>query len=124
MRYVALAYFAVALLAAPPANAETVRVKLPKLSAEAQTGGQVFMGNCAKCHGMVGGGTDKGPPLIHKIYEPSHHGDFAFFSAVQRGTQAHHWPYGDMPPQPQVSEADVEAIIKFVREVQRANGIE
>ena len=82
------------------------------------------MGNCAKCHGMVGGGTDKDSPLIHKIYEPNHHGDFAFFRAVQNGTKAHHWPYGDMAPQPQVSEADVEVIIKFVREVQRANGID
>lgn len=124
MKSFAVACFAAALLAAPLANAETVEIKLPKLSAEAQTGGQIFMGNCAKCHGMVGGGTGKGPPLIHKIYEPSHHGDFSFFRAVKQGTRAHHWPYGDMPPQPNVSEADVEMIIKFVREVQRANGID
>ena len=124
MKYLALAAFAIALLAARLANAETVQVKLPKLSSEAQTGGQVFMGNCAKCHGMVGGGTGKGPPLIHKIYEPNHHGDFAFFRAVKQGTQQHHWPYGDMPPQPEVSEAEVEVILKFVREVQRANGID
>ena len=82
------------------------------------------MGSCAECHGMVAGGTDKGPPLIHKYYEPNHHGDFAFFRAVKQGVKAHHWPYGDMPPQPNVSEVDVELIIKFVREVQRENGIE
>jgi len=124
MKYVALACFAVALLAAPLVNAETIQVKLPKLSSEAQTGGQIFMGSCAECHGMVAGGTDKGPPLIHKYYEPNHHGDFAFFRAVKQGIKAHHWPYGDMPPQPNVSEVDVELIIKFVREVQRENGIE
>jgi mono/diheme cytochrome c family protein len=124
MKYLALACFAAALLMAPLANAEIVQVKLPKLSPEAQTGGQIFMGNCAKCHGMVAGGTGKGPPLIHKIYEPNHHADFAFFRAVQYGAKAHHWPYGNMPPQPHVSEAEVELIIKFVREVQRANGID
>ena len=28
-----------------------------------------------------------------------------------------------MPPQPQVNEAQVEAIVKYVRELQQANGI-
>lgn len=112
------------MLLAAPAMAETVQVKLPELSPEAQTGVQIFMQNCAKCHGMVGGGTGKGPPLIHRIYEPNHHADFAFFRAVQYGAKSHHWPYGNMPAQPQVSEAEVKLIIKFVREVQRANGID
>jgi len=123
VKYFVFACFAMALFAAPLVKAETVQVKLPELSPEAQAGGQIFIQTCAQCHGMVGGGTDKGPPLIHRIYEPNHHGDFAFFRAAKYGAKAHHWPYGNMPPQPQVSEADVEMIIKFVREVQRANGI-
>ena len=113
-----------AVLFAAPAMAETIAVKLPELTPAAQAGAQTFIKNCAQCHGMIGGGTDKGPPLIHRIYEPSHHGDFAFFRAVQQGTPAHHWPYGDMAPLPNVTEAEVTAIIKFVREVQRANGID
>jgi cytochrome c2 len=113
-----------AVLIAGAARAEPVSVTLPDLSPAAKAGGQVFVKNCSQCHGFVAGGTDKGPPLIHKIYEPSHHGDFAFFRAVKQGTRAHHWPYGDMPPQPQVSEDDVAAIVTFIREVQRANGIE
>ena len=118
------ALLAGAMLVAAPAMAETVQVKLSELSPKAQTGGQIFIQNCAKCHGMVGGGTDKGPPLIHRIYEPDHHADFAFFRAVQYGAKAHHWRFGNMPAQPQVNEADVKLIIKFVREVQRANGID
>ena len=121
---IAFTLVAMALLPAAPAAAETIAVKLPELTPEAQAGAQTFIKNCSQCHGMIDGGTDKGPPLIHRIYEPNHHGDFAFFRAVQQGTPAHHWPYGDMAPLPNVSEAEVTAIVKFIREVQRANGIE
>jgi hypothetical protein len=115
---------AVALWLTAPAAAETVSVTLPELSPEAQAGGQAFIENCAQYHGMIGGGTDNGPPLIHKIYEPNHHGDLAFQRAVRQGSRAHHWRFGDMPPQPQVTDADVSVIVKFIREVQRANGID
>ncbi len=112
------------LLPALTADAETVSVDLPELTPEAAAGGQIFVKKCSQCHGFIAGGTDKGPPLIHKIYEPSHHGDFSFFRAVKTGTRQHHWPYGDMPPQPGVSEDETAAIITFIREVQRANGID
>ena len=118
------ALFAAALLLAAPAEAEAVSVNVPELSPEMQAGGLAFIKNCSQCHGMFGGGTDNGPPLIHKIYEPNHHGDFAFLRAVRQGVRAHHFRFGDMPPQPQVTDAEVSAIVKFVREVQRANGIE
>ena len=111
-------------LSLPSESAESVSVYLPELSPEALTGGQVFVKNCSQCHGLVAGGTDKGPPLIHKIYEPSHHGDFSFFRAVKQGTRQHHWPYGDMPPQLGVTDNDIAAVVTFIREVQRANGID
>ncbi len=104
-------------------QAEAVEVRMPKLSTMAQAGQRSFTKNCAQCHGSRADGTDKGPPLIHRIYEPSHHGDASFLRAVTAGTQQHHWPYGDMPPQPQVRRMETQAIIQFVREVQRANGI-
>ncbi len=69
-------------------------------------------------------GSDKGPPLIHVIYEPSHHADMAFVMAMRNGVRAHHWPFGDMAPVEGLSLADMEAIIAFVREVQVANGID
>lgn len=65
-----------------------------------------------------------GPPLVHKIYEPSHHGDAAFQVAAAQGVRAHHWRFGNMPPQDGVTAGDVTAIIAYVRELQRANGIE
>lgn len=98
-------------------------IEMPALTAEAEIGQVAFTENCARCHGANGGGTNQGPPLIHVIYEPGHHSDLAFVLAARNGSRAHHWRFGDMPPQPQVSEEEIAAIIQFVREVQRANGI-
>ena len=71
----------------------------------------------------VASGEKKGPPLLHKIYEPSHHGDVAFQLAVKNGVRAHHWPYGDMAPVPQVTPDDVAHITAYVRAEQRKAGI-
>ena len=98
-------------------------VAVPALSEQAQAGQQAFNTTCVLCHGVNAAGTNQGPPLVHKIYEPGHHGDFAFRSAVANGVPAHHWNFGNMLPVPGVSEADVENIICYVRELQRANGI-
>ena len=65
-----------------------------------------------------------GYPLVHKIYEPLHHGDFAFQAATKNGVRAHHWRFGDMQPVPGVTDKQVEWIVKYVREMQRANGIQ
>ena len=88
--------------------------------------GQIaFERNCATCHGKNGaGGTGKAPPLIHPIYEPGHHPDAAFLRAVMMGVQAHHWGFGDMPPVEGITEKEVELIATYIREIQRANGIE
>jgi len=101
----------------------TVDVEVPELSPLAAAGKTAFDANCAQCHGANAAGTDKGPPLIHDIYNPGHHGDQSFFSAARAGVQQHHWPYGNMPAQPQVSDDDVLAIVRYVRELQIANGI-
>ncbi len=130
-KYLVIAFFAAGLglvawrALAPSANGEgyTVAVKVPTLSATATRGKTAFDANCATCHGMNASGTDKGPPLIHNIYNPGHHGDASFFFAAKQGVRAHHWRYGDMPPQPQVSEAQITDIVVYVRELQRANGI-
>ncbi len=106
-----------------PREHTLVQVKEPALSARAQTGKAAFDANCARCHGVNASGTDKGPPLVHDIYNPGHHGDASFRLAPKRGVRAHHWPFGDMPPLPEVTELDMTAIIAYVRELQRANGI-
>lgn len=98
-------------------------VTVPQLSADADRGARVFAANCAACHGENAAGSDQGPPLVHKIYETSHHGDQSFLAAVRNGVRRHHWQYGDMPPQPGVSNRQVAQIVTYVRELQRANGI-
>ena len=94
------------------------------LSDAASVGKQVFLGKCAECHGENAAGIKgAGPPLVHKIYEPSRHADFSFVLAVQNGVRAHHWPFGDMPPVKGMTQADVRAITAYVRELQRENSI-
>jgi mono/diheme cytochrome c family protein len=103
---------------------DAVNVVAPEqLSSLARSGKALFEANCAECHGQIGGGTDHGPPLVHDIYNPGHHADISFLLAARNGVRAHHWPFGNMPPQPQVNEAQVEAIVTYVRELQQANGI-
>lgn len=90
----------------------------------AREGAALFAANCAMCHGPGALGSDKGPPLVHKTYEPSHHDDESFFRAVRQGVSAHHWSFGDMPAVPGVTEGETEKIIAYVRDLQRLAGIE
>ncbi|WP_029042279.1 c-type cytochrome [Cucumibacter marinus] len=96
----------------------------PAMTATAQTGEALFGQYCRSCHGDQAAGTDQGPPLVHKIYEPSHHPDAAFYLAAQNGVRAHHWRYGDMPPVEGITEVEIAPIIDYVRAIQRANGID
>lgn len=98
-------------------------VKIPSLSASAQKGKLAYDSNCVSCHGVNGSGGKKGPPLVHDIYNPGHHADEAFIRAARLGVPQHHWRFGNMKPLPQVSFEETVAIIKYIRELQRANGI-
>ena len=126
--YVALAPATAEQIAEQPVmpGAPLVMVNLPDtLSDEEQIGQRVFDANCATCHGPNAAGRNgSGPPLVHKIYEPSHHGDEAFQRAVALGVQSHHWRFGNMPAVSGLTRADVATIIAYVRALQRANGID
>jgi mono/diheme cytochrome c family protein len=91
---------------------------------EFQAGETTFNANCAACHGIQAAGTDHGPPLVHKVYEPNHHGDQAFQRAAANGVQAHHWQFGNMPKIESVTPGDVDQIVKYVRWLQRQAGIQ
>ena len=106
-----------------PSGGLVIEVRVPALSPQASEGQSLFAESCAACHGENASGSDQGPPLIHDIYNPGHHGDEAFFVAASRGVPSHHWHFGDMPPMPQMSNDDIEKIVRFVRETQVANGI-
>jgi mono/diheme cytochrome c family protein len=106
-------------------NRNLANVLLPEaLSQNAKIGKLGFEAKCAACHGMNAAGQEGvAPPLVHKIYEPSHHGDEAFQRAAALGVRRHHWPFGDMPPVEGVTRGDVTMIVAYIRELQRANGI-
>ena len=106
---------------------ETVstNVLLPDtLSENAQIGKLAFEAKCTSCHGTNAAGRDGvAPPLVHIIYESNHHGDESVQRAVAMGVQAHHWSFGNMPAVEGLTRGDVKMIIKYIRELQRENGI-
>ncbi len=101
---------------------EVPRVLAPTPAAFAR-GESLYLAHCDRCHGHRATGSEIGPPLVHSTYEPRHHADAAFVLAVRNGVRAHHWPFGDMPPVPGLSEDDVASIVAYVRWLQREAGI-
>lgn len=110
--------------AEPAIRATEFRIPPEGFETDPHRGRQLFVANCAQCHGADALGTDQGPPLIHRIYEPSHHSDLAFYIAMARGVHQHHWEFGDMPPIPAVDGEDAAHIIAWIRQEQRAAGIQ
>ena len=109
------------------AEAQKVRELMAQtftLEQQIERGKKVYETDCAACHGTELKGSDKGPPLLHRIYEPSHHADAAFQLAAKNGVRAHHWKFGDMAPVPQVTPDDVAHITAYVRSEQRKVGID
>jgi mono/diheme cytochrome c family protein len=108
-----------------PTGAALVDVAVPEtFSTNAEIGKLAFDAKCAACHGANAAGQDGvAPPLVHKIYEPNHHGDASFLLAAKNGVRAHHWRFGNMPPVEGLTDGDVTMIVAYVRELQRANGI-
>lgn len=100
-------------------------VVLPdSFSEQEEIGARAYETSCAQCHGAnARGKAGVAPPLVHKIYEPSHHGDMAFVLAAQNGVRAHHWKFGNMPPVEGLTKAEVLNIVAYVRALQRKNGI-
>ena len=97
----------------------------PQSQAEsADADADVYAASCASCHGVDLRGTDTGPSLLSIVYEPNHHGYDSFRSAIANGSPQHHWDFGDMQPIEGLSEAQVDAIIAFVRAEQQRLGFE
>lgn len=106
----------------------TIRAE-PTLSADrspalAAAGAELYEASCAECHGLEMRGTDTGPSLLSIVYEPNHHSDTAFLSAIRNGAQSHHWDFGPMEPVEGLSDEDVTAIVTFVRNAQASEGFE
>ncbi len=106
---------------------ETVRANLhlppPDFVGNEVIGQQLFVANCARCHGANGQGTNQGPPLLDKTYRPGHHPDIAIHMAVKNGAKQHHWAFGDMPPIEGLSPEDVGHMVTYIRIEQKKAGI-
>lgn len=113
------------VLSALSAHAQMMQIPKPSagLMPNPGQGKKLYATTCAACHGVDLKGSDKGPPMLHKVYEPSHHGDAAFQLAAKNGVRAHHWKFGDMLPVPGVTPDDVAHITAFIRVEQRKAGI-
>ena len=93
-------------------------------AADAGRGAELYAANCASCHGSDMRGTDRGPSHLSIVYEPNHHGDDSFRSAIAQGARAHHWNFGDMPAVGGLADDEVDAIIAFIRSEQERQGFE
>jgi mono/diheme cytochrome c family protein len=91
-------------------------IQLPFRLAKGQ---MLFEKNCSSCHGVDLNGSDKGPPLLHPYYVPSHHGDASFYNAALHGVKAHHWNFGDMKPVEGMTESKIKSIVPYVRYYQQ-----
>lgn len=92
--------------------------------ADLEAGADLYAGACSACHGTDLRGTDRGPSHLSVVYEPGHHPDDAFRAAILEGSPQHHWDFGDMPPVTGLDEAQIEAVIAYVRHVQEQEGFE
>ena len=93
-------------------------------TADVSRGAELYTQTCASCHGADLRGTERGPSHLSIVYEPNHHGDDAFRSAIANGAPQHHWDFGPMPPVDGLSPDDVDAIVAFVRAAQEREGFE
>lgn len=90
---------------------------------DVSAGEELFLANCAACHGTDLLGTGTGPPFLNAIYAPNHHADEAFQRAAALGVQPHHWEFGPMPPVEGLTRDDVAKVVAFVRQQQQDAGI-
>ena len=103
-------------VAAPPES-------VVPLAADAD-GASVYQARCASCHGEDLRGTDKGPSQLSIVYEPNHHGDESYRSAIRNGAAQHHWGFGNMPAVEDITDDQIERVITYIRTQQQELGFE
>ncbi|MFN3255381.1 MAG: c-type cytochrome [Ilumatobacter sp.] len=96
----------------------------PGSGAAGVTGAELYQANCASCHGADLRGTEQGPSHLSIVYEPNHHGDDAFRSAILNGAQQHHWNFGDMAAIPGLDDDEIDDVIAYIRSEQERQGFE
>ena len=123
-RSIALLLFAAVVAVACSDDASSNQADPAGNAQSADLGAEVYANSCASCHGDDLRGTDEGPSQLSIIYEPNHHTDDSYRSAIANGSPQHHWTFGDMPPVEGLSDEEVEAVIDFIRAEQERQGFE
>lgn len=115
---------AVAVIAASCGSAPAETEPAAPTGAGNEPGAALYQANCASCHGADLRGTDKGPSHLSIVYEPNHHGDDSFRSAILNGAQQHHWNFGDMAAIPGLDDEEIDDVIAYIRSEQERQGFE
>ena len=118
------AWLTVAIVFGAAACGSAPTESTPASPAGAGPGAELYQSSCASCHGTDLRGTDKGPSHLSIVYEPNHHGDDSFRSAIVNGVGQHHWNFGDMAAIPDLDADEIDDIIAFVRAEQERLGFE
>ncbi len=119
---VVLVFAAVTVVACADNTAE--QAEPAGASSTGDLGAEVYANSCASCHGVDLRGTDRGPSQLSIVYEPNHHTDDSYRSAITNGVRQHHWSFGDMPPVEGLNKEEIEAVIQFIRSEQQRQGFE
>lgn len=118
MKYLSICSIGIILLM-PVGSTSAIAAEDIEVPFELGLGQMLYDEYCSGCHGLKLDGTDKGPPLIHPFYKPSHHGDQAFYRAALQGVGAHHWEFGDMPPVAGMTRRKMDKLVPYVRYYQQ-----
>jgi mono/diheme cytochrome c family protein len=81
-------------------------------------GRALFAANCAVCHGTTGQGTDRAPSLREARYRPEQLSDADVADSIRNGVPDRESEYGPMPAFRQFDDAQIEALVEVVRELQ------
>jgi len=112
--------FSISIILLVPVMTGTIKaaeeVEIPFHLARGQL---LFEKYCSSCHGLQLTGSDKGPPLLHAFYKPSHHGDKSFYRAALQGVKQHHWNFGDMPPVEGMTPKKMDSLVPYIRYYQQ-----
>lgn len=91
---------------------------------EMAKGKALFEAKCQKCHGERAGGTWRMPSLVSPPYGPKQLTDRSFHLTVMNGARSRYWlNFKGMQPIKNLSQEEAEAILRFVRDLQKQAGI-